>query len=110
MIRVLASVKTSSANAIEGKSTDDSTEAMDVMLRECFLQAASTRIMDWNMPMKGTKLYTQHVRPCRRAGWSVSVKESSFRHLGVFLAKLEEEKLLELKKGEPDPVVTRICR
>lgn len=87
-----------------------SLKSMDLILRECFLQAASTRVMDWNLPMKGTKLYTQHMRACRRAEWSVNVKESSFRCLGLFLAKLEEEKLLELKEGEPDPVVMRICR
>jgi chemotaxis protein histidine kinase CheA len=60
-------------------------------------------------PIKGTILYTKHMRPCRPAGTSVDVKDSTFRCLGNFLQFLEAEGLLRLKPGLTDPVVTDIC-
>lgn len=85
-------------------------EMMDLVLMECFLQAISTRVMAWNLPIKGTTLYTQHMRPCRRIGTSLNVKESTYHHFGYFLQHLESLGLLTLKKGETDAVITDICR
>lgn len=59
-------------------------------------------------PIKGSNLYTKHIRPCRPAGTSVDVKDSGFRSLGNFLQFLEDEGLLRLKPGLSDPVVTEI--
>jgi len=59
-------------------------------------------------PIKGSNLYTKHIRPCRPAGTSVDVKDSSFRNLGSFLQFLEAEWLLRLKPGHSDPVVNEI--
>lgn len=59
-------------------------------------------------PIKGTILYTKHMRPCRAMGTSVDVKDSSFHCLSNFLKFLEEEGLLRLKPGLTDPVVTDI--
>jgi len=59
-------------------------------------------------PITGSKLYTLHIRPARRAGTSVDVKDSSFRNLGAFLKFLEDAGLLRLKPGLSDPVVTDI--
>merc|ERR1712178_599374 len=60
-------------------------------------------------PIKGTNLYTKHMRPIRPPGTSVDVKDSSFLNLGNFLRFLEEEGLLHLKPGLTDPVVAGIC-
>jgi len=85
-------------------------EMMDLILMECFLQAVSTRVMAWNLPIKGTTLYTQHMRPCRRIGTSLNVKESTYHNFGAFLAHLENVGLVQLKKGETDAVILDICR
>jgi hypothetical protein len=85
-------------------------EMMDLVLMECFLQAICTRVMAWNLPIKGTTLYTQHMRPCRRIGTSLNVKDSTYHYFGAFLANLENLGLLTLKKGETDAVIIDICR
>merc|ERR1712194_530772 len=59
-------------------------------------------------PIKGSNLYMKHICPCRPAGTSVDVKDSSFRNLGSFLLFLEAEWLLRLQPGLSDPVVTEI--
>jgi len=79
--------------------------AMDVQCVDAFLQCTMTRV---KTPIKGSNLYTKHIRPCRPAGTSVDVKDSSFRNLGTFLNFLEEEGLLRLVPGLSDPVVNQI--
>eukprot|EP00746_Dinoflagellata_sp_MGD_P162165 gnl/MRDRNA2_/MRDRNA2_89600_c0_seq1.p1 gnl/MRDRNA2_/MRDRNA2_89600_c0~~gnl/MRDRNA2_/MRDRNA2_89600_c0_seq1.p1 ORF type:complete len:411 (+),score=100.96 gnl/MRDRNA2_/MRDRNA2_89600_c0_seq1:79-1311(+) len=96
------------ANSSEG--APNTGELMDVVLMECFLQAIRTRVKAWNLPIKGTTLYTQHMRQCRRLGTSLNVKESTFHFLGAFLQHLEKQGLLTLKKGETDAVIVDICR
>jgi len=59
-------------------------------------------------PLKGSHLYTRHMRPCREAGTSVDVKDSNFTCLSNFLDFLQKEGLLYLKPGQSDPVVNRI--
>lgn len=59
-------------------------------------------------PIKGSNLYTKHMRPIRPPGTSVDVKDSSFLNLGNFLQFLETEGLLHLKPGLTDPVVDEI--
>jgi len=85
-------------------------EMMDVVLMECFLQAITTRVLARNLPIKGTTLYTQHMRPCRRIGTSLNVKESTFHYFGAFLQHLESLGLLTLKPNETDAVIIDICR
>lgn len=85
--------------------------AMDKMCVDAFLKSVAR--CAWNekgvrTPIKGTNLYVKHMRPCRAAGTSVDVKDSSFRFLGTFLEFLEAEGLLSLKPGLTDPVVTGI--
>jgi len=85
--------------------------AMDKMCVDAFLKSVAR--CAWNergvrTPIKGTNLYVNHMRPCRAAGTSVDVKDSSFRFLGTFLEFLEAEGLLSLKPGLTDPVVTGI--
>lgn len=84
--------------------------AMDKLCVETFLE--SVKKCAWRSsvrtPIKGSNLYTKHMRPCRPAGTSVDVKDSSFRNLGAFLQFLEAEGLLCLKPGLTDPVVTQI--
>jgi hypothetical protein len=95
------------------KSSEDAPstgEVMDVVLMECFLQAIRTRVKAWNLPIKGTTLYTQHMRQCRRIGTSLNVKESTYHFLGAFLQHLEQQGLLTLKPGETDAVIVDICR
>lgn len=85
-------------------------EMMDVVLMECFLQSITTRVLARNLPIKGTTLYTQHMRPCRRMGTSLNVKESTFHSFGAFLQHLESLGLLTLKPNETDAVIIDICR
>lgn len=84
--------------------------AMDKVCVETFLE--SVKVCAWRdrvrTPIKGTNLYTKHIRPCRAAGTSVDVKDSTFRSLGSFLQFLEAEGLLCLKPGLTDPVVDYI--
>jgi len=84
--------------------------AMDKLCVETFLECVKP--CAWRdrvrTPLKGTNLYTKVMRPCRPAGTSVDVKDSSFRTLGNFLQWLEKEGLIRLKPGESDPVVTQI--
>jgi len=96
--------------AAGGVPIQSRTEMMDLVLMECFLQAISTRVMAWNLPIKGTTLYTQHMRPCRRIGTSLNVKESTYHHFGFFLQHLESLGMITLKKGETDAVIVDICR
>ncbi|CAE7300816.1 Eif2d [Symbiodinium sp. CCMP2456] len=82
---------------------------MDKSLEETLLQAIKTRIKDRDLPMAGNVVYTQHMRPCRRAGSNIDVKVSSFKKLGAFLAHAEELGWIAMKKSS-DPVMTRIFR
>lgn len=83
---------------------------MDHMCINTFLE--SVKKVAWRQPVrtpiKGTNLYTKHMRPCRAEGTSVDVKDSNFRNLGNFLRFLECEGLLRLQPGLTDPVVTTI--
>lgn len=79
--------------------------AMDVQCVDAFLKCTMTRV---KTPLKGSNLYTKHIRPCRPVGTSVDVKDSSFRNLSTFLNFLEEEGLLRLQPGLSDPVVNQI--
>merc|ERR1719253_1140303 len=84
--------------------------AMDKLCVETFIE--SVKKVAWRdrirTPLKGSNLYTKHIRPSRPRGTSVDVKDSSFRYLGVFLEFLESEGLLRLQPGLTDPVVTDI--
>merc|ERR1712159_919427 len=75
--------------------------AMDKLCIEAFL--TSVKRAAWRAkvrtPIKGTNLYTKHMRPCRPVGTSVDVKDSNFRNLATFLQFLEAEGLLCLKPG-----------
>merc|ERR1712217_944371 len=83
---------------------------MDKVCVNAFLECART--YSWRerlkTPIKGTNLYIKHMRPCRPAGTSVDVKDSSFKTLRVFLQFLEAEGLLRLQPGLADPMVTEI--
>jgi len=84
-------------------------EEMSQLCVETFLESLKpSRREKIRLPLKGSNLYTKHIRPCRPAGTSVDVKDSSFRNLGNFLKFLEDEGLLRLKPGLTDPVVTDI--
>jgi len=81
--------------------------AMDERCVSAFLEC--TTLADRvRTPLKGSNLYRLHMRPCRPAGTSVDVKDSSFQNLRNFLQFLEDEGLLRLKPGVSDPVVTQI--
>jgi len=86
--------------------------AMAEMDERCVETFLSCVTCDWRepirTPLKGSNLYTKHIRPCRPAGTSVDIKDSGFRSLGNFLQFLENEGLLRLKPGLSDPVVTQI--
>ncbi|CAE7253867.1 Eif2d [Symbiodinium natans] len=104
-------VPPSAADAEKSEEESEMTTGadMDKALDETLLQAIKTRIKDRDLPMAGNVVYTQHMRPCRRAGSSIDVKVSSFKKLGAFLAHAEELGWIALKKSS-DPVMTRIFR
>lgn len=83
---------------------------MDQVCVETFLECVKPCTWRDNVrtPLKGTNLYTRHMRPARAAGTSVDIKDSSFLNLGAFLKFLQGEGLLCLKEGVSDPVVTKI--
>lgn len=83
-------------------------QAMTRAMEECFLQAAKTRIKNKDFPISGNALYSQHMRPCRRAGSNIDVKASTYKKLGAFMTHLEELGWLVLKKHAAEPVVTKI--
>jgi len=84
-------------------------DAMDARCVQAFLDCSTG---SWRerarTPVKGTILYTKHMRPCRPAGTSVDVKDSSFRGLANFLQFLQGEGLLRLRPGVTDPWVEHI--
>lgn len=84
--------------------------AMDARCVQAFLDCTTSS--NWRerprTPVKGTILYTKHMRPCRPAGTSVDVKDSSFIGLANFLQFLEGEGLLRLRPGCTDPWVEEI--
>eukprot|EP00441_Pelagodinium_beii_P041653 CAMPEP_0197650448 /NCGR_PEP_ID=MMETSP1338-20131121/30950_1 /TAXON_ID=43686 ORGANISM="Pelagodinium beii, Strain RCC1491" /NCGR_SAMPLE_ID=MMETSP1338 /ASSEMBLY_ACC=CAM_ASM_000754 /LENGTH=375 /DNA_ID=CAMNT_0043224857 /DNA_START=49 /DNA_END=1176 /DNA_ORIENTATION=+ len=93
------------AKAMQQKLAEEEEAAMDAQCIDAFLRCTMSRV---KTPLKGTNLYTKHIRPARLEGTSVDVKDSSFRTLGNFLQFLEGEKLLCLQPGLSDPVVTKI--
>lgn len=84
--------------------------AMDQVCIDTFLASVKkcARHERVKTPIKGSNLYTKHMRPSRAPGTSVDVKDSSFKNLGSFLRFLEAEGLLYLQPGLTDPVVTEI--
>jgi chemotaxis protein histidine kinase CheA len=95
------------------KAKEDAEMArMDDQLMDTFLECVKDRSSRERVrtPLKGTNLYTKHMRACRAMGTSIKVQESSFRSLGNYLKFLEEEGLLRLQPGLTDPVVTEIRR
>lgn len=122
MVETKVDLKKEVEEAAEAKTIEDAKQlremenkaqmaAMDKICIDTFLE--SVRKCAWRervrTPIKGSNLYTKHIRPCRPAGTSVDVKDSSFRYLGDFLKFLEGEGLLRLKPGLSDPVVSEIC-
>jgi len=83
---------------------------MDKFLDECFVACVVKSSGEGllHMPMKGTILYTEFMRPCRPAGTNLDVKLSSFKALRKFLEHLEEDGKLTLKAGASDPQVLTI--
>lgn len=83
-------------------------QAMNRAMEECFLQAAKTRIKNKDLPLTGNVIYSQHMRPCRRAGTNIDVKSSTYKKLGAFMSHLEEQGWLALKKHSAEPIVTKV--
>lgn len=85
-------------------------EAMDKHCVDNFLDTVKqcAKYVRVRTPIKGTNLYTKHMRPNRPVGTSVDVKDSSFRNLRGLLLFLESEGLLSLQPGQTDSVVTAI--
>eukprot|EP00747_Dinoflagellata_sp_TGD_P180498 gnl/TRDRNA2_/TRDRNA2_33058_c0_seq1.p1 gnl/TRDRNA2_/TRDRNA2_33058_c0~~gnl/TRDRNA2_/TRDRNA2_33058_c0_seq1.p1 ORF type:complete len:337 (-),score=45.58 gnl/TRDRNA2_/TRDRNA2_33058_c0_seq1:273-1283(-) len=91
------------SKCLQGTGDMSATAAMDRLCVQSFLWCKGVPT-----PIKGTKLYTDHMRPVRPTGTSIEVKKSSFGTLGFFLACMEVEGLLSLQPGLTDPVVTKI--
>jgi len=107
---ISGATKAMQAKVLRQLAEKEEMAAMSKVCVETFLE--SVKKCAWRervkTPIKGSNLYTKHIRPCRPAGTSVDVKDSSFRNLGSFLQFLEAEYLLRLKPGLSDPMVSEI--
>jgi len=105
-----AAASVQSAKLLRESEQKAEMDAMDKLCVDTFLE--SVKKCAWRervrTPIKGSNLYTKHIRPARHAGTSVDVKDSSFKNLGSFLEFLQSEGLLCLKHGLRDPVVNVI--
>jgi len=83
---------------------------MDKLCIDAFLQSVKQCASREKVrtPIKGSNLYTKHMRPNRPPGTSVKMAHSSFMNLSGFLQFLEAEGLLRLRPGLTDPMVSEI--
>merc|ERR1719324_2086124 len=72
---------------------------MDKTLKQCFLQAISTRLLERDFPMKAMTLYEKHMRMCRPIDSNCNVQDSSFVSLKAFFQSLEDAGLVELQSS-----------
>ncbi|CAA3024116.1 eukaryotic translation initiation factor 2D [Olea europaea subsp. europaea] len=62
-----------------------SVEDVDALLEGCLLQALHTTVLDKDLPMPGSTLWSGHVLPCRPSGVTLDIKKSSYKKLSKWL-------------------------
>jgi hypothetical protein len=85
---------------------------MDKTLKQCFLQAISTRLLERDFPIDAMTLYEKHMRMCRPIDFNCTVQDSSFVSLKAFFQSLENAGLVELESSanEDTPKVIAVNR
>ncbi|KAG9457065.1 hypothetical protein H6P81_001573 [Aristolochia fimbriata] len=86
------------------ESTDEkgqrplSIEEIDTLLDKCLLQALHTTVIDKDLPMSGSTLWSGHVLPCRPPGVTLDVKKSSHKKLAKWLHSKSSAGLISSKE------------
>lgn len=78
---------------------------------EAFLNSIILTINDNDLPIEASKLWSEHIYPCRNPDHELDLKESSYKKLGKFLAhcdKLDLIKYKESSKKSNNPSVIEI--
>ncbi|KAL2490180.1 eukaryotic translation initiation factor SUI1 family protein [Abeliophyllum distichum] len=77
-----------------------SVEDVDALLDKCLLQALHTTIMDKDLPMPGSTLWSGHVLPCRPLGVTLDIKKSSYKKLSKWLQSKSSSGLISVKEDK----------
>ncbi|KAL2467469.1 eukaryotic translation initiation factor SUI1 family protein [Forsythia ovata] len=83
-----------------------SVEDVDALLDKCLLQALHTTIMDKDLPMPGSTLWSGHVLPCRPLGVTLDIKKSSYKKLSKWLQSKSSSGLISVKEDKYKKEVT----
>lgn len=101
MISHVGDLKVTDNVSADGSNTGDqpilSTEDVDVLLDRCFLQALHTTVMDKDLPISGSTLWSNHVLPCRPPGITLDIKKSSHKKLSKWLQSKSSAGLISVK-------------
>ncbi|KAK9270510.1 hypothetical protein L1049_026091 [Liquidambar formosana] len=77
-----------------------STEDVDVLLDKCLLQALHTTVIDRDLPVPGSTLWSSHVLPCRPSGIMLDIKKSSHKKLSKWLQAKSSAGLISVKEDK----------
>ena len=88
--------------AVAEASIETESDAMDKLIRFCFLKALKTSARKVDLPILASNFFKVHMIPQCPPGKTVDVKKSSYKKLGKFLDEMVAEKIIvqkELSKG-----------
>ncbi|CAA3024114.1 eukaryotic translation initiation factor 2D [Olea europaea subsp. europaea] len=83
-----------------------SVEDVDALLEGCLLQALHTTVLDKDLPMPGSTLWSGHVLPCRPSGVTLDIKKSSYKKLSKWLQSKSSSGLISVKEDKHKKEVT----
>lgn len=83
-----------------------SVEDVDAILEGCLLQALHTTVLDKDLPMPGSTLWSGHVLPCRPSGITLDIKKSSYKKLSKWLQSKSSSGLISVKEDKHKKEVT----
>lgn len=83
-----------------------SAEDVDAILEGCLLQALHTTVLDKDLPMPGSTLWSGHVLPCRPSGITLDIKKSSYKKLSKWLQSKSSSGLISVKEDKHKKEVT----
>jgi len=85
---------------------------MDEYLIEAFLTSLKISLNDKDLPMDAGEFYSNHLRPCKREGVFIDLKNTSYKKISKFLQAMSKLGIIdfkETKKGSV-PQITRVNR
>ncbi|CAI9778179.1 unnamed protein product [Fraxinus pennsylvanica] len=77
-----------------------SVEDVDAILEGCLLQALHTTVLDKDLPLPGSTLWSGHVLPCRPSGITLDIKKSSYKKLSKWLQSKSSSGLISVKEDK----------